>query len=331
MGGGFWSSASYNRVTGERLRNGTTFGYDAEVRAGRARGPHPLLDPSVRNAEGRRVRESRDSAEHPLSTPIVVGFDSTGSMGSVPRTVQRKLATLFELLVERGYATDPQVCIATYGDAVCDRVPLQIGQFESDNRIDENLDRLYLEGGGGGNGGETSQLLMYYLAHHTATDAWDKRGKRGYLFLIADEVQVPISKRHVRQVIGDRQPLGALDEFSIARDVSERWDVKILLIDNWAARTQHSRRFYAELFGSEAIVDVEDPEMIAETIAAVVGVCEGRGLDEVREDLEARGAWGVVPDAARPGGAGARAGGAPLALGPGRAAGGRDADSRGRY
>lgn len=331
MGGGFWSNATYNRVTGARLRAGATFGYDAEVRSGRASGPHPSLDPSLPNGLGLRVRESRDSAEHPLSTPIVVGFDSTGSMGSVPRTVQRKLATLFELLVENGYATDPQIAIATYGDAVCDDVPLQISQFESDNRIDENLDRLYLEGGGGGNGGETSQLLMYYLAHHTATDAWDKRGKRGYLFLIADEIQVPISARHVADAIGDRRPLGPLDVHSIARDVSERWDVKVLLIDNWAARSQGSRSFYSELFGREAIVDVEDPEMIAETIAAVVGVCEGRGVDQVRDDLEARGAWGVVPDAARSaraGGAG-RAGGAtraPLALGPGR---GRSFDSMG--
>lgn len=285
MGSGFWSNSTFDNVTRARMAAGANFAYDRDVKQGRAQGAHPDLDPSLAGPDGRNLRESRDNEDHPFSTPIVVGFDSTGSMGSVPRTVQAKLSRLFGLLMGRAYVTDPQICIATYGDATCDRVPLQVSQFESDNRIDENLDHLYLEGGGGGNNGETSQLLFYYLAHHTATDSWEKRGKRGYAFIIADEKQVPINAGHIRRFIGDRRPLGPVDERSLAQAVSEKWDVKILLIDNYSAQMQHSREYYSALFGDRAIIDIQDPASIAETIAAVIGFEEGRAAADIREDL----------------------------------------------
>ena len=53
------------------------------------------------------------------------------------------------------------------GDATCDRVPLQVGQFESDNRMDDDLGRIVLEGGGGGQQTESYELAMYFMARHT--------------------------------------------------------------------------------------------------------------------------------------------------------------------
>ena len=54
------------------------------------------------------------------------------------------------------------------GDATCDRAPLQVGQFESDNRMDDDLGRILLEGGGGGQKTESYELAMYFMARHTA-------------------------------------------------------------------------------------------------------------------------------------------------------------------
>ena len=287
MGSGTWSAATYGAMTGSKISGGMTFAYDSHARATGRFEAHKDLDPKRLNRAGRNVRESRDSDEHPLSTPIIVGFDSTGSMGSVPRVAQTKLAALFQLLIDKKYATDPQIAVATYGDATCDVVPLQFSQFESDNRIDDNLDRLLLEGGGGGNDGETSQLLMYYAAHHTEIDSFDKRGKKGYLFLIADEKQIPITATHVREVVGDRQPLGDITFEGIATAVTEKWKVRILLINNYAAQTQRSEQFYARLFGPDSLIIVQDPETIAETIAAIIGFEEGRDLDDVTTDLAA--------------------------------------------
>ena len=91
---------------------------------------------------------------------------------------------------------------AAVGDATCDRVPLQVGQFESDNRMDENLENMILEGGGGGQKTESYELALYFMARHTAIDCYAKRGRRGYLFVIGDEMAYPqaLLERHERGI-----------------------------------------------------------------------------------------------------------------------------------
>ena len=74
----------------------------------------------------------------------------------------------------RATPRDPQIMFGAIGDATCDRVPLQIGQFESDNRMDDDLGRIVLEGGGGGQMTESYELAMYFMARHTALDCFDQ-------------------------------------------------------------------------------------------------------------------------------------------------------------
>ena len=95
---------------------------------------------------------------------------------------------LHGLLQRGGYVSDAQIMFSGIGDAQSDRVRLQVGQFESDNRMDDQLRTMFLEGGGGGQKSESYELATYFVARHTATDAWDKRGRKGYLFLIGDEM-----------------------------------------------------------------------------------------------------------------------------------------------
>lgn len=291
MGGGAWDATTYHASTGAKISSGTTFGYDKTAKATRKFAAHKDLDPKQLNAAGVNIRESRDSVEHPNSVPIVIGFDATGSMGSVPRTVQTKLAGLFGLLLRKGYVEDPQIAVGVYGDAKCDYVPLQISQFESDNRIDDNLDKIFLEGNGGGNMGETQSLLWYYLLHHTATDAWDKRQKKGYLFMIADEVPLEINADEVKQFIGDGEPLGSLKTKDMAKALQERWEVIVLLIDNSSAHYQQSEKVYKELFGARNVLIVENPDTIAEVIGLAIGVKEGTvdSIDQAEEDLKDAG------------------------------------------
>lgn len=294
MGSGNWTTTAYDANTHQKIRSGTAFAYDAATRRSGKYQAHNDLDP--RNAKptadkykDRVMRESRDNDEHPNSTPIFLGFDSTGSMGGIPRVLQEKLKTVFGLIMEQNYASDPQVAVATYGDAYVDRVPLQVSQFESDNRVDDNLDKMFLEGGGGANNGETASLMLYFAAHHTSTDSLEKRGKKGYLFFVADEQMLEITPQHVEKHIGDK-PFGS-EEYAdtttegIAKAVQEKYEVVILLIDNLSAQMQDSHRHYARLFGEDRIMVVEDPDTIGETVASLVGMFEGRNADTIRDDL----------------------------------------------
>ncbi len=118
------------------------------------------------------VRESRDSAHNPKATPIIVGVDVTGSMGSLAEMlVKRGLKPLFEEILDRKPVTDPHVMAMAVGDAWCDRAPLQVTQFEADIRVAEQIQDIWIEGGGGGNAFESYNLPWYFAAMKTATDA----------------------------------------------------------------------------------------------------------------------------------------------------------------
>ncbi|RLK24307.1 hypothetical protein DER29_2210 [Micromonospora sp. M71_S20] len=291
MGSGMWSTDVYDAADRYRRKTGkSAFSYSDSG----ARTVHSALDP--RDA----MRESRDSAEHPRSTPIAVLFDVTGSMRNVPRVLQTKLPQLLGLLQRQGYASDPQIMFGAIGDATCDRVPLQVGQFESDNRMDDDLGRIVLEGGGGGQMTESYELAMYFMARHTVTDSWEKRGRRGYLFIIGDELAYPkVKAREVARVIGDdmRQDVPLRQ---VVDELTRRWDTYYLL----PAGSHNSGNakvldFWRDLLGQNAVV-LDDLDAVCETIALTIGLGEQAiDLDEGLRDLDraGSGATGTVSKA----------------------------------
>ncbi|MEJ3743831.1 hypothetical protein WEI85_11130 [Actinomycetes bacterium KLBMP 9797] len=266
MGSGRWSTDVYDAADRYRRATGASaFAYSD----GGARTVHPRLDPrDVR-------RESRDSAEHPDSLAIAVLFDVTGSMRRVPRVLQARLPRLLGLLQRKEYVRDPQIMFGAIGDATCDRVPLQIGQFESDNRMDDDLGRIVLEGGGGGQRTESYELALYFMARHTSIDCYEKRGRRGYLFIIGDEMAYPAVKaREVRRVIGDNLS----EDLALRQVVAEarrKFDVYYLLpAGSSYAGDPEVLDFWRDLLGQNA-VELDDLDAVSETIALTIGLAEG--------------------------------------------------------
>jgi hypothetical protein len=264
MGSGRWSTDVYEAAA--RLRGGASaFGYSDSG----ARTVHPALNPF-----GVGARESRDSAEHPASLAVAVLFDVTGSMGMVPRALQAKLPQLLGLLLRKGYARDPQIMFGAIGDATCDRAPLQVGQFESDNRMDGDLERILLEGGGGGQKTESYELAMYFMARHTSIDCWEKRRKRGYLFIVGDEMAYPAVKpREVAAVIGDElgEPLRLQ---ALAAELTRRWDTYYILPEGAAyAGDCQVLGFWRKLLGQN-VIELADTDAVCETIALTIGLGE---------------------------------------------------------
>ncbi|MBZ0186346.1 MAG: hypothetical protein K8F91_08875, partial [Candidatus Obscuribacterales bacterium] len=138
------------------------------------------------------IRESCDSNMNPLSTPIIVAVDNTGSMGFLAEHLIRKgLGVLIEEIYERKPVSDPHLMCMAVGDAWCDRAPLQATQFEADIRLADQLSKFFIEGGGGGNRFESYNLPWYFAATRTRCDSYLKRNKKGYLFTVGDEPPPP--------------------------------------------------------------------------------------------------------------------------------------------
>lgn len=283
MGYSRWSDTVYqDRQQQRRRTNQTAFTYDRQVRESGRVEVHPQMNPF------RKVRESRESDVHPAATAIAVIFDVTGSMGDVPRVLQTKLGGLMHLLLEKRYVPDPQLLFGAVGDAHCDCVPLQIGQFESGLEMDDDLGKIYLEGGGGGQVHESYELALYFMATHTAIDCFDWRRRRGYLFTIGDEK--PYSKlrrEHVRQHIGDVLKQDAPVEMVVAA-VNQRYHHFHIVPTHTAhGSSPDVQERWRSLLG-ERVLLLDDEAAVCETIALTIGLNEGalddleRGVDDLR-------------------------------------------------
>ncbi|MBO0814636.1 MAG: hypothetical protein J2P30_05730 [Actinobacteria bacterium] len=279
MGSGRWSTNVYDAAARFRATTGATaFAYSD----GGATAVHPRLDPRG------VTRESRDSAEHPQSLAIAVLFDVTGSMRQVPRALQAKLPQLLGLVLRHGYAGHPQIMFGAIGDATCDRAPLQVGQFESDNRMDDDLGRILLEGGGGGQKRESYELALYFRARRTSIDCQEKRGKRGYLFIIGDEMAYPrVKHAEVHHVIGDGLETG-ISLTEILGEVQRKWDTYYILPEGASyAGDRQVLQFWRNLLGQN-VIELADLDAACETIALTVGLGEAainmeEGLADLRD------------------------------------------------
>ncbi len=277
MGYSYWSDDAFQTRQDHRHSTGqTAFTYDAYVRAtGQAR-VHDQMDPFG------VTRESRDSVEHPESLAIGVMFDVTGSMGSVPRVLQAKLGSLMRVLVEKGYVAHPQVLFGAIGDATCDRVPLQVGQFESGLEMDDDLGKIYLEGGGGGQVYESYELAMYFFALHTSIDCFEKRGRKGYLFTIGDEKPYgAVQSGHVRHHMGDKLTAN-IPTKQVVRELQKRYHYFHIVPTNTAhGRSDDVQGCWRSLLG-ERVLMLEDEAAVCETIALAIGLSEGTAADLAR-------------------------------------------------
>lgn len=230
---------------------------------------HALMNP-----KGLKVRECRDSADHPDTLGIVFALDATGSMGDIPHLLaKQELPNLMKLLTACG-EKDPQVMFMAVGDATSDQASLQVGQFESTAELmDQWLTWSYLEGGGGGSGQESYELAFYIAAQHTDMDNWVKRKKKGYLFMTGDELPYPAVSRHqIEALVGEK-----LDEDIPIEEViaaaAESYHLFFLIPD--AGRAKRCGPRWRQLLGDHTII-MESPSDACSVAAAIVGLTEGR-------------------------------------------------------
>ncbi|MCQ2541459.1 MAG: hypothetical protein MJ112_04080 [Lachnospiraceae bacterium] len=235
-----------------------------------------------------KVRESCDSADHPESTPIILGLDVTGSMGSVLTTISKKLNVLIQEILDREPVKDPQIMVMAFGDTECDRYPLQVTQFESDIRIAEQLNDIYFERGGGGNDGESYSLPWYFAARKTKTDAYLKRNKKGYLFTMGDEKYLDVlGKDRIKYFIGDDVQANLTAE-ELYNEVSKQYVCYHLLIEEGCGMRVRGREVidkWQNLMGQYAI-PVADCTKIPEIIVSILQVEAGKDKEAVTKSWD---------------------------------------------
>lgn len=228
----------------------------------RERKVHPTMNPMNLG-----IREARDSENHPLSLPIIIALDFTGSMGRIPHDlIKDGLPKIVGGVIQAGI-DDPQILFLGIGDHECDSAPLQVGQFESgDVELDMWLTRSYIEGGGGGNGGESYALAHYVAAYHTVTDNWEKRKQKGILITIGDEPNLRnYPSRALKELTGNGD-VASFTDVEILAKAREKWDVYHIVP---GLDTRGGLAYWRELLGSNTVW-IDSPSLVADAIKEIV-------------------------------------------------------------
>jgi hypothetical protein len=284
MGSGRWDDEHYKTAKSHRATSGIDdFHYSKTTHAAPAhlRKVHESLDPKLIKG----VREARDSDEHPETVPVAVLFDVTGSMHMIPRTFQEKLPKLMTVLTTQGGLAHPQVLFGAIGDATCDQFPFQVGQFESDNRCDEQLRNIILEGGGGGQIHESYELAYYFAGRKTELDSVTKRGKKGYLFTLGDEAYYSrVPKEIIEKVFGDTVQED-LTVKELLTEALEKFEVYHIHVQEGSYRDHADVLKHWRSILHERFILLEKSELVCETIAAAVALLEGADFKDVTHDL----------------------------------------------
>lgn len=265
-----------------------------------------------------KVRESVKSALNPHPTPIIIGLDVTGSMGSVVEAMRRGLGTLFEQVITRDPVSDPHVLAMAIGDMDTDRFPVQATQFESESVvIGKQIEELTIEGNGGGNDHESYLGPLYFALMRTKCDAFSETPKRkGYIFTVGDEQpQQILTAAQIEKWFGG-QPKQDYTAAELIATVEQNWHVFHLIVGEGSHQQRYAditRKEWNVLLGQRAML-LSDHTKMSEVIISTIEVVNGKDIDAVTKSWSGDTSL-VVRDAIKglvPGSAGAGAG--PISL-----------------
>lgn len=247
-------------------------------------------------------REACDSAESPHSRGIILAEDVTGSMGSfILSLIQKEFPSLITQLYDTA-SFNPHIMFMGVGDvAAGDRAPLQVTQFETDLRMLEQLEKIWLEGRGGANNYESYILPWYFAGKHIKMDCWEKRREKGFLFTFGDEEPTPsLTKREIKKVFGDNDTLQqsvitAEDCLELASEKFYCYHI-ILHGSHYRYSGKTVVRKWRDLMG-DYVCDLSDHHYLPELVSTIVSMYEGLSLSEALERIQGADARNVVKDA----------------------------------
>ena len=228
------------------------------------------------------VRESRDSEDSPESTPIIIGFDSTGSMGYLAAEIAKNsLNRTATMILEKRPVTDPHImCAAFTSPSSSSTHPaMQVTQFEADIRVVEQLLEFKLDGG---NRYSYDSLVWYFALMHTSIDSYEKRKKKGFIFCIGDEVGDDgntdiLNAKEIRDVFND-DTVHNYKTKELFSQTSEKYEIFHIIT---GGRTESSLETWERLVpGRNAVIEAENIEFLAEVMISIMQLVNGMTREE---------------------------------------------------
>lgn len=227
MGCGSFTTSAYACYNSSLGRDYDTTTFRASVNSVQEAYKQTRLHPSL-NPKG-VIRECVNNEEHPNTIPVILALDVTGSMGDACKEVAEALGVIMVDLYKK--FKDIEICIMGIGDLAYDDAPIQISQFESDIRIAEALDKVWMEHGGGGNTYESYTAAWYMGLRHTKLDC-HKQGRKGIIITMGDEALNPyLPQKELEAVTGDHLQ-DDVETPDLYEEASKKFDIFHIAVDD---------------------------------------------------------------------------------------------------
>lgn len=233
-------------------------------------------------------RYSCDPDAFQNATPVIIGFDTTASMGYLAKELAtNSIHNVVTALLSGQQISSPQVLCAAIGDCKSDLYPLQVTQFEADIRIVQQLLDLHLEGGGGGNNGESYNLLWYFAAYHTQHDHWKKREQKGYLFTIGDDrCHSGLSVAEINKNFYTPAVYAVSNE-ELIEAAREKYHIFHIHIEQGSPLDDDIFHQWCQLLpGCSASIHKKDIACLSDLITAIIGISSGLSHNEALRQLD---------------------------------------------
>lgn len=229
-------------------------------------------------------------------SPIVFGLDVTGSMGEWVKIIYDKLPMFYGQVIQQKYLEDPSISFCAVGDSDWSIAPLQVTTFSQGLEIDDQIKKLFLEGGGGGNGKESYELLAYFYLNKVNLE----NSQFPFLFITGDEIFFDkITAKALKAVFNIDLGIGnnnnnnniELDSTEIFKQLCGKYNVFHIRKSYSEPKTEKiMQKRWADAIGKERILDVENPKACIDVILGAIALTSGaRNLEGYIEDMKIRG------------------------------------------
>jgi hypothetical protein len=217
---------------------------------------------------------------------VVVAIDVTGSMGEFPRIIFDKLPMFYGQLMLQGYLRNTSISFAAIGDVDTDIAPLQVTEFTQGSAIDQQISKIWVEGGGGDAPESYEYAAYYYACKVNFRNLRDK----AFFFFTGDEVFKSLDAGKLQRFIGDSLPrLPSPEEiFYVLR---QRYHVfYICRCSSTGEVPPHVKAAWAPLIGEEHILPLVNPKACIDVMLGAIAMkSKQRNLSSYVNDMKVRG------------------------------------------
>lgn len=276
MGAGTFSLSDYSSYS-------TSRGAFYDSSTGRVTGQSFIahkLDSSL-NPRNFEVRECCNTEEHPNTIPVILALDVTGSMGAACSETAAALGIIMTNLYDK--FKDVEFCVMGIGDLAYDNAPIQMSQFESDIRIAEALDKIYMEHGGGGNGYESYTAAWYMGLKRTKLDAFDKQGRKGIIITMGDEPLNPYLPKDFLNACIVAEEEKDVETPALFRETLKKFDIFHIAVDDESSSCEYYKEKIKNSWGQ--IIGRRLKFSSIDTLAEMIEKCITESVEGVASEI----------------------------------------------